>query len=187
MNRRENRIYKIQMKVLTSKRWQKMLQKIDIGVPNPKPPTPKMVEVSKRLKRYLGVAGSELKISYDYYKTAPYKSLKDTVTHELIHFYLMDNGIYDHHGKIFRRCARAMGLDGYSDKTWSYKHVCGGCGSSLKDHKKRRYWHCQYCNKSNVLASELRKINKIAELKSYCFPVQDLSKFVIFKAIKKIE
>jgi hypothetical protein len=163
-----------------------MLERVDIGVPNPVSPAPREIEVNGRLSSTLAMAGPKMEISKTYYKTADYKRLKKTVTHELIHYYLLDNNIHCSHDRLFRLCARFMGLDSYGDNTWNYKHVCQ-CGHWMKDHIKHKYWVCPGCGKKNVLASELIKIQKIAELNSYCFPAGDISRFVVFKSLDKID
>jgi predicted SprT family Zn-dependent metalloprotease len=176
MNRAESRLYRMQERVLESARWAKMVQRVDFGkevAPYKLVP----ITVNARLKRCLATAWSEkIQFSKDYYKRATPKSLTNTMRHEMIHTFLSQNDIADHHSTMFKTCCHVLGLNSPNDKEadWNYKHVCTECGWWQKSMKRQdKLGHV--CKGENfrflVTRTEYQKLARIAKIQSKVYPV----------------
>ena len=155
----KSRVERICREILASKKWAKMKAKMGF----PKDPTIRPVKF-KRLKRSLALAGPHLTINRDYYLRVQNKDLKHTLTHELVHYYLDDNGINESHGKRFKQCCSAMGLNRVyaHEADYKYKFTCT-CGWWLKVNRIHFEVHCQKCHKVMVSPTTYAEIKKKGE------------------------
>ena len=169
MNRSETRLYNLELKVLASKKWARMMATVDIGVPNPASPKARQVKMNGRLKKCYAYAGQELNFSKDSYQRYSPKRLRESIAHELIHYYLMDNNCPEKrdHGPIFQACCQVMGLDDAWAKEvpHSYQYVCE-CGWWVKTSKRIKAYRCRGCLKDMVLKVEYEKLRKMAAIGS---------------------
>jgi predicted SprT family Zn-dependent metalloprotease len=173
----KSRVRRICQEILQSKKWQKV-RRVDIGVPDPKDPDIPEVRFRKGVKRYLAQAGKFLTFSTEYYLRTDNQSLKNTIAHEMIHYYLQKNGIYDGHGSAFKTLCSAYGLNNPRAKEadWKYQYVCP-CGWWYKTNKTMVSIRCKRCGKILVSPTEYKRLRKIAEIKSKVYPV-NIEKYV---------
>ncbi len=189
MNKSESRLYRMQERVLGSKKWAKMLQKVDFGkeitlyklVP---------IELNGRLKAYYAQASPDkIEFSRDYYKRAKTKQLIDTMKHEMAHVILLQNNISDGHSPLYKTCCHVLGLN-RPDKmegTYNYQHICSVCGWWQKSMQRRdKIGHtCGGNFRLLVTKTEYRKLARIAKLDSKLMPV-NINLYQIME-VKKIE
>jgi len=170
-------ILTMEKQILSSKRWSRMCQKMGWT----KPTSPRPVSINGRMKRFYATAGLTLEVSEKYYKAASRKNLRQTVIHELIHYALSDNGVYEKsdHGPKFEKAAVLMGIM----KGFKYQWFCP-CGCWMKTYKRMESVRCTGCHRVMVRKSELARLRRVAGIGSRIHPV-DLSLFVEAK-IKKL-
>ena len=176
MSRAESRLYRMQERVLGSARWAKMVQKVDFGkeiAPYKLVP----VTINGRLKRCLASAWDDkMEFSKDYYKSATPKSLIDTMKHEMIHTFLGQNDLNDHHETMFKTCCHVLGLHrpDHKEGTYNYQHVCTECGWWQKSMKRQdKLGHvCRGENfKFLVTKTEYQKLARMAKIGSKVCPI----------------
>ena len=171
MNRMETRCHNLEQEILASKKWARMVERIDMGKV-PIPTKPREVQVSGRLRRCYAYAGEKRVVSKRDYKAASPKRLKQMVSHEMVHYFLMDNSISDSHGPIFKACCSLLGLkDGWAHEVdHKYQHICQ-CGWWLKSVERRKTLFCQQCHKKMVTRTEYNRLKKIASIGSQTIPI----------------
>jgi len=169
-------ILTMQEEILSSKRWARMCQKMGWNILT----RPREVSINGRMKRVYATAGAVMEVSKDYYKAASRKSLRQTVTHELIHYAMSDNLVRDrgYHGPKFEKAAVLMGIM----KGCKYQWFCP-CGYWMKTYKRMESVRCSGCHRVMVRKSELARLRRIAGVGSKVHPV-DLSFFVEAKIEK---
>ena len=153
--RAEAKIIRLQTQIRLSKRWLKMMEKVDIGKPAPtRLPVVRPAEITAKTGRSLACAGPRMRIQTRYFQTTTAKDLKKTVTHEMVHYYLSDNGVIEVHGPLFKACCDALGLRSpwRKEAVWKYKHICP-CGWWLKSMRRKRTIYCGSCRKLMILPS----------------------------------
>lgn len=196
MDRKASHIYRLELKVMQSGAWARMKRKVDLGTATKDDPAPRVVKI-RRLESAGAIAGDYLEIDLSTAKL-PDKLLKKTIAHELIHYYLHDNGAYrgtraqdlrkgrnggtDCHGRLFTECCAAYGIqDGWAHEVlhkWQYKCPCGWW---LKTADKRQYQiRCQHCRKLMVTPTEYARLKKVAAIGSRTAPVR-IDDYVIMK------
>ena len=189
MNRAESRLYRMQESVLASKKWAKMLQKVDFGkeiVPYKLVP----IEINGRIKAYLAQASSDkIEFSKDYYKRAKAKQLIDTMKHEMAHTLLSQNGISDGHSPLYKTCCFVLGLHrpDHMEGSWNYQHICSVCGWWQKSMQRRdKIGHtCGGNFRYLVSKTEYGKLARIAKVESKLVPV-NINLYQIME-VRKIE
>lgn len=189
MNRAESKLYRMQGKVLSSKKWTKMLSKVDFGKEiQPYKLVP--IEINGRLKAFLAQASSDkIEFSKDYYKRAKAKQLTDTMRHEMIHTFLHQNGLSDGHGPLYKTCCHILGLyrPDHMEGTYNYQHICSVCGWWQKTMERQvKIGHkCGENFRFLVGKTEYGKLAKIAKLDSKLMPV-NINLYQIME-VRKIE
>lgn len=127
MDRAASRIYRLELRVMKTAAWTRMKAMVDLGTTTRNDPEPRVVKIRK-LRDASATAGDYLEVDNDVAKWAE-KNLKPTILHEMVHYYLHDNGAYrgtraadlrkgrnggtDAHGLLFRECCKALGLQGH--------------------------------------------------------------------------
>lgn len=187
MNRTESKIYNLELEVMRSKRWARMKAKVDIGIPNPRDPAPRLVRLMKRSRENWGARAGEYLEWNSASLSRNRRSLKELIAHELIHYYLMDNGCHKgtrkreyaenaYHGRLFRECAGILINSRENPKV--YRYTCS-CGHWIElPGKKREGFMCRGCGKRMVPAIEYRSLKKISQIRSKIAPI-DLSRYAL--------
>lgn len=197
MDRKASHIYRLELKVLKSARWARMKAKVDLGTAMKDDPAPRVVKI-RTLKGASATAGDYLEVDRDVAKWAE-KNLKPTILHEMVHYYLHDNGAYkgtraadlrkgrnggtDCHGVLFRECCKALGLQGHqSEMLWRYKTRCT-CGWWIQSVKPIKQQRCGSCHKIMVTPTEYKRLQKVAAIGSRSCPVK-IENYVIRKVVR---
>lgn len=175
MNKSESRLYRMQEKVLGSKKWAKMLQRVDFGK-EIMPYKLVQVELNGRLKAYSAQASPDkIEFSKDYYKRAKAKQLIDTMKHEMAHTLLLQNDISDGHSPLYKTCCYVLGLHrpDHMEGSYNYQHICSVCGWWLKAMKKEEKVNhiCKGNMKFLVTKTEYGKLARISKIGSKNVPV----------------
>ena len=178
MNRAERRLYNMELRVLRSRRWSRMCEKMGWT----KPTQPREVRINGRLRRTNACAGEVMEFSKRYYRSSDAKGLRRTVTHELIHYAMRDNGVADRgwHGARFEEAAVLMGITrGYAQQ-W----VCN-CGWWLKTARPVYSVFCPHCAKTLVRAGEYKKLERIARIGSKVRPV-NIEAYAVARQVRSL-
>jgi hypothetical protein len=179
MKRAEGRLYRMQLKVAASKKWAKMVERVDIGK-EPKAYQPVPFHVNGHLRRITGYSCvDKIEVSKEFYKArssaSPYRhELMDLVKHEMVHTWLAQNGVSDVHGPLFKTGCHLLGLHDPNSKEaeWKYQYVCCVCGWWLKSSHKQGMVRCGHCLKRMVTRAEYNRLKKMAEVGSKLIPVK---------------
>lgn len=193
MGRRERKIYRLEREVLKSKRWAKMKEKVELGVPGREDPELRIVKVVKQKhSRFLARAGPYLEVN-EYGGQLSDGRLKKLVAHEMVHYYLHDNKAWEGsrkrafyedglHGPLFKECAAVL-IDSSENPT-VYRYSCP-CGWWIEIPGKRKSSvACHSCRKSMVTKTEYARLKKIASLGSRLHPVE-ISRYAVMTVKRK--
>jgi len=177
MKRAERRLYNIELRVLKTKRWNRMCERMGWL----KPTQPREVRISGRLKRTNAVAGQVMEFSKQHYKSSV-KELRRTVTHELIHYAMSDNGVSerDYHGPKFERAAVMMGII----RGYTHQWFCS-CGWWMKTPRPVESVFCSHCRKTLVRATEFKRLERIARIGSKLKPVS-IENYAVVKEVRSL-
>lgn len=189
MDRAASRIYRLELRVMKTGAWARMKAMVDIGTPTRSDPAPRVVKIHK-LSGASATAGDYLEVDRDVANWAE-KNLKPTILHEMVHYYLHDNGAYkgtraadlrkgrnggtDCHGRLFRECCKALGLQGHASEVlhkYQYRCECGWWIKSAKPIKTREQLRCGSCRKLMVTPTEYARLKKVAAIGSRSMPVK---------------
>lgn len=147
-NRRAaKRCYNLQLKILASKKWKRMVERIELqdgGKADDLYPC-EIIVWKRKYKNFWAYAYRNRIVVYDgFYKKATEKELKQTLAHEMVHSFLMQNGTHDHHGEYFRTACFLLGLNRHH-KERAYKYI-GRCSECNHRYRKQSYAYSgQYC------------------------------------------
>lgn len=193
MNRRERKIFRLEREVLNSKRWAKMKEKVELGVPGREDPALRVVKaVRQQQGRFLARAGPYLEVN-EYGGQLSGGRLKRLVAHEMIHYYLHDNkawegdrkkSFYDNkqHGALFKECAAVL-IDSSENPT-VYRYSCP-CGWWIEIPGKRKSSvPCHSCRKTLVTKTEYDRLRKVSAIGSRVHKVE-LSKYAVMAVKRK--
>ena len=178
MDRRATHIYRLEVKVLKSAAWKRMKAKVDIGTATKDDPAPRIVKIV-RLRNASATAGEYLEVDTDVAQWAD-RNLIGTIAHEMIHYWLHDTGAYhgnrsldlrkgrnggtDCHGRLFRECCQAYGIQGHmSEMLYRYKYACP-CGWWIKSQKPIKQQRCGSCHRILVSPTEYKRLQKVAAI-----------------------
>ena len=197
MDRAATRIYRLELKVMKSGAWTRMKARVDLGTATKDDPAPRVVKIRK-LRESSATAGDYLEVDSDVAKWGE-KNLKGTIAHEMIHYYLHDNGAYkgtragdlrkgrnggtDCHGRLFRECCKAYGLQGHaSEVLYKYKYKCE-CGWWIKSVTPSKQLWCGNCHKMLVTKTEYRRLQRVAAIGARSLNIK-IEKYVQMKVIR---
>lgn len=197
MDRAASRIYRLELKVMKTGAWARMKAKVDLGTAMKDDPTPRVVKIRK-LKGASATAGDYLEVDSDVAKWAD-KNLKHTIAHEMIHYYLHDNGAYkgtragdlrkgrnggtDCHGRLFRECCKVYGLQGHeSEVLYKYQYKCE-CGWWMKSVTPSKQLWCGNCHRNMVTPTEYKRIQKVASIGARSLNIK-IEKYAQMKVIR---
>ncbi len=199
MDRKAAHIFRLELKVMASGSWARMKRKVDIGTAKRDDPAPRVVKIHK-LGGPAAIAGDYLEVDTGT-ANLPDKHLKDTIAHEMIHYWLDDTGAYhgvrardlrhgngrtDYHGRLFRECCEAYGLKRGRDTevVYRYQYKCP-CGWWLKTVQPRPHQiTCSSCHKMMVTPTEYKRLQKMAAIGSRSCPVR-IESYVI-RSVKRL-
>jgi hypothetical protein len=175
MNRAESKLYRMQETVLGSKKWAKMLSKVDFSK-EVQPYKLVPIGLNGHLKQYSAWAMPDrIEFSKDYAKRATPKALTHTMKHEMAHVLLLQNDISDGHSPLYKTVCHCLGLTSPASKegSYNYKHKCPQCGWWLKDMKKRvKVGHtCRGKFVFLVSKAEYQRLKRIEAIGSETIPV----------------
>ena len=154
INRRASkRCYNLQLKILASKKWEKMVNSVELDLGRKAHDMlPAEIIVWKRsLGNCQGYAYAFRIVIYEgYYKTAIERNLKRLLMHEMAHSFLSQNNRRDRHGQYFRTCCYLLGLEGHScERPYKWIGRCSECGHRYrKQSQAYSYQHCPECGKN---------------------------------------
>lgn len=190
MRRKESRIYTLEREVLASKRWAKMKDRVDLGTTTRDDPHLRIPRIIKRSTTYAARAAEFLEVR-DYMMTGSRKALKRLIAHEMIHYYLIDNGAYTGtrkkecyenraHGRLFNECAAVVLDASYAKPVYRYKCSCGWW---VKTERRVLSYLCEHCGKTMLRKSEHERLRKVAAIGSKVRPV-DLNRYTVMTVDK---
>ena len=145
--RASKRCYNLQLNILASKKWKKMVERIELwdGRKAHDMHPCEIIVWRRKYRTYLAYAYTHRIVVYDgWYKTATPKELRRLLTHEMAHSFLAQNRNDDHHGEYFKTACYLLGLE-TSTRERAFKYIgrCSECGFK---HKKSNYkWNERWC------------------------------------------
>ena len=153
INRRASkRCYNLQLKILASKKWEKMVNSIELDLGREAHDMlPSEILVWKRsLGNCQAYAYAFRIVIYEgYYKKATEQQLKKLLMHEMVHSFLGQNHNRDSHGQYFKTCCYLLGLAGYKERPYKWIGRCSECGHKYRKQSQAfSYQNCPECGKT---------------------------------------
>jgi len=114
----EERLLKLEKKILKSKKWARMIKSVDIGVKHPRPTKLRRMEIgvfphieALNMAELATLSEDAILIDREFYRCMGPKFLEKLLTHELVHCYLYDNNVRGWMDKddTFEECAKTLG------------------------------------------------------------------------------
>jgi hypothetical protein len=113
----EERVLKLEKKILKSQKWARFMKSVDIGVKHPRPPKLRGIEIgtfphieASNMAELATLSEGAILIDREFYRCMGPKFLEKLLTHELLHCYLYDNKVRGWMDKddTFEECAKAL-------------------------------------------------------------------------------
>lgn len=151
--RGSKRCYNLQLKILASRKWKRMVEKIELANGRK---AHDLYPVETKVWRpslggnYAGIAyAHRIYILDSFYREATERQLRQLLMHEMAHSFLDQNGNRDRHGQYFRTVCYLLGLHTETrERPYSYIRRCSECGYK---HRRTKQGYptkfCPVCNK----------------------------------------